>query len=111
MMLKNRMKKYAVCLSVICMTMLCSVFSVNAAVTVYGDANADLKVNVKDLVRVKKYLSNGNVAINLEAVDDNESGKVETSDLNKLKKVLLGGEDYGVEVMEADINWPDSWDD
>ena len=108
-MLKKRMRKYAAVLSVVCIAMLSAAFSVSAA-TVYGDANADSRVDVKDLVRVKKYLAYENIPINLEAVDDDESGEIEIPDLIKLKKVLLGAEAYELSVVEGNINWPESWD-
>lgn len=108
-MLKKIIGKYAVALAAVCVATLFASFSVSAA-TVYGDANADSRVDIKDLVRVKKYLADENTPINLEAVDDDENGKIESSDLIKLRKVLLGVETYELSSVEGNISWPEAWD-
>ena len=87
-----------------------AVLSASAA-TVYGDANADTQVDIRDLVRVKKHLADKTISINVEAVDDDESGEVETTDLTKHTKVRLGAEKYALSVVEGNINWPSSWDE
>ena len=55
----------------------------------YGDVNADGKVDVKDLTVMKQYINGTtNVNINLESADVNLDNKVDETDLDILSKYL-----------------------
>lgn len=109
-MCRKNLKKAVAVMALTGIMTFSAVLSASAA-TVYGDANADTQVDIRDLVRVKKHLADKTISINVEAVDDDESGEVEISDLTKLKKVLLGAEKYELSVVEGNIEWPASWDE
>ena len=56
-----------------------------------GDANGDGKVDILDLIRVKKYLADNSIKIVFENADMNSDASLEgTEDLVLLKKALLG---------------------
>lgn len=56
-----------------------------------GDANNDNAIDIRDLVRVKKYLSNtADAAFNYKAANINLDNKVDARDLAALRKILLG---------------------
>lgn len=58
-----------------------------------GDANFDNKVNIADLVRLKKYFADrDNVSIDETAVDLNSADSVSAEDLIMLRKYLLNHE-------------------
>lgn len=58
---------------------------------IQGDANNDKAVDIRDLVRVKKYLSNtADAAFNYKAANINLDNKVDARDLAALRKILLG---------------------
>lgn len=63
---------------------------VKADVTLKGDANLDSAVDIKDLVRVKKYSVGQTFDIELVNVDYDSDSKVVASDLASLKRQLLG---------------------
>ena len=75
-------------------------YTANAAVTLYavwkedtripGDTNGDGVVNVFDLVRLKKYLTGGDVEIGMLNADVTGDGKIDVFDLLRLKKYLAG---------------------
>lgn len=108
-MLKNSLKK-TVAIMGIAAVLLCSAAFTASAATLYGDANADNTVDVRDVVRMKRHMADSSIEINIEAIDDDESGTVSASDVVKLRKVLLGDAAYDISVVEGEINWPDSWD-
>ena len=56
--------------------------------TVYGDLNADGKINNKDLGLLQQYLSDYEVTIVLDAADVNADGKVNNKDLGLLQQYL-----------------------
>ena len=58
---------------------------------VAGDANADCEVNVKDLVRAKKYIADDSTAIFVSAIDlDTDGGvKIDAMDLTELRKLIV----------------------
>ena len=68
-----------------CVSEPCSV-SVNAVI--YGDVNGDREVNIKDLVRFKKYFAgiSGLVEQNADLNDDSE---IDSGDMTELRKRLL----------------------
>ena len=55
---------------------------------VYGDLNADDKINNKDLGLLQQYLSDYEVTIVLDAADVNADGKVNNKDLGLLQQYL-----------------------
>lgn len=58
--------------------------------TLAGDANADGIVDVKDLIRTKRYLAGAKYEINIMNVDTESDKEVNTVDLAALRKQLLG---------------------
>ena len=54
------------------------------------DVNKDGNVDIKDIVSLKKYLSNCGNSINKSNADFDNSGKINSQDLTILKKILLG---------------------
>lgn len=56
--------------------------------TLYGDCNYDGKINLLDLLTVRKYLAKWNVTIDLTAADCNGDGKVNLLDLLAIRKYL-----------------------
>lgn len=73
--------------------------SVSAATGVYddtaefpcisGDVNDDGDIDIRDLVRLKKYIGNTDVEIFEAASDLNGDGKYDAADLVELRKVLF----------------------
>lgn len=55
-----------------------------------GDMTDDGKVNIMDLIRLRKYLAGDNVSINLSNADVTGDGKVNVMDLIRLRKYLAG---------------------
>ncbi len=58
--------------------------------SVPGDANGDGKVDAFDLQRLKKYLADADVPVDMSAVDVTGDGDVNAFDLLRLKKYLAG---------------------
>ena len=56
--------------------------------TIHGDCNFDGKVNLMDLVALRKHLAKWSISINLDAADCNADGKVNLMDLVLLRKYL-----------------------
>lgn len=54
------------------------------------DANDDSNVDIRDLIRVKRYLANSATKITVSAADIDGNYAVETDDMIKIKKHLLG---------------------
>lgn len=57
-----------------------------------GDVNGDEEVNIRDLVRFKRYKANEEVEFNTAAADINGDGEVTAEDIVALRKVILGVE-------------------
>lgn len=53
------------------------------------DVNTDEKVNVKDLVRLRKYISSEKYSVDENAADTDNSGSIDTSDLRGVRMELL----------------------
>lgn len=64
--------------------------STASEVFVYGDANADNKIDIRDLINVKKRLAKIEVPGNEAAADCSGDGDVTTDDLVLLCKFLIG---------------------
>lgn len=58
-------------------------------VVVKGDVNDDGKINIKDYVKLQKYILNNDITINTDNADMNGDGKVNITDALLLKKILL----------------------
>ena len=56
---------------------------------VAGDANADGKLDVKDIVRIKQYLVDNEKPIAFATADINKDGNVDETDLILIRKRLL----------------------
>lgn len=108
-MLKTFFKK-TLAVAIIASAMVSSIALSASAATLYGDANGDGTVDSRDVVRMKKHVADNTIPINLEAVDDDENGKIAASDIVVLRNILLGDASYSIDVIEGEINWPDSWD-
>ena len=57
---------------------------------VKGDVNSDDNADVKDLVRLKKYVAQTEYNINKLAADINNDGKINSEDLTSMRQYLLG---------------------
>lgn len=55
----------------------------------YGDVNSDNKVDVLDLIKMRDYLLDNTVKINLKAADLNKDGKVDVTDFIALRDLIL----------------------
>ena len=55
-----------------------------------GDTTGDGKVNIMDLIRLRKHLAGDSVDINLSNADVTGDGKVNVMDLIRLRKYLAG---------------------
>ncbi len=69
-----------------------------------GDANGDEIVDVRDIVRLKKYLANPATTAYTQNMDINVDGKIDTADLIQLKKNILGKVDS---VLKA-VTYPET---
>lgn len=65
-------------------------FTVSVKDYVIGNTNGDDDINVKDMIRIKKYLANGDEQINLYAADVNGDGVVNEKDLQHFAFSLVG---------------------
>ena len=108
-MLKTFLKKTLAVTAIASALVVCCAAPVSAA-TLYGDANGDGIVDSRDVVRMKKHVADNALSINVEAVDNDEDGKITATDIVVLRNVLLDDASYFVDVIEGEINWPDSWD-
>lgn len=57
---------------------------------VWGDANDDMCVNIKDAVLMKRYIAGNTVEINLSVSDVNVDNNVDVKDTVRLQKYLAG---------------------
>lgn len=56
----------------------------------YGDINEDAKIDAKDVLLLRKYLSNWTVTVNKANADCNADGKIDAKDVLLLRKFLSG---------------------
>lgn len=62
-----------------------------------GDLNGDSKVNIKDVILLRRYIIGGyDVKINENAANVNDDGKINSADVILLRRYIAGG--YGVEL-------------
>lgn len=106
-----KMKKIA---TLLCTSaLLVSTLAVNASAAVgYGDCNRDGTLNILDIIRAKKYLAQVITSedISIASIDVDRNGNVEVSDLAKLRRVLIGSEDYDIMTPSGDAEWGENWD-
>lgn len=82
-----------------------------------ADVNSDNTVDIRDLVRFKKYLASG-VEINLSAAELNGDSSVTGDDMTILRKCLLGVDEakekvvlkYDLSFVNRDNEVPDNWE-
>ena len=55
-----------------------------------GDANSDNMVNTKDIIRIKKYVSDPSTQINAFAADIDKDGKVDEKDVSAVLSMIVG---------------------
>lgn len=67
-------------------------FEFNAIEPTYGDVNDDAKVDIKDLIRLKKYLKNVAIEINLRTADFNFDETVDFSDIKGIRYKIINSE-------------------
>ena len=67
-----------------------SVTETNPTAVVYGDANGDGAVNMKDVLLVRKYIAGIEVELDMTASDVNVDGAVNMKDVLQLRKFLAG---------------------
>lgn len=57
-----------------------------------GDVNGDTKVDIKDVILVRRYLATGyDVSINTDAADVNADGKINATDVILMRRFIAGG--------------------
>ena len=89
------MKKIITGAVLLAMLVLCTSLSVGAVV--YGDANRDEEtLHITDLIALKKYCSGYSVNIDTSAVDADQNDIIDSSDMAKLKSVILGISKYEI---------------
>ena len=68
-----------------------SVLTVGSLVSArkYGDLNNDGKVNLLDVIAMRKYLARWTITIDEEAADANQDGKINLLDLIMMRKVIV----------------------
>lgn len=88
-------------------------FESTGILIIYGDVNDDKKVNVSDVVRLKRYfaeydyLSNESTVVIGEGADANGDGKVTSLDVIRLKKYFAGF-DYATGRSDVPLGKPQS---
>jgi len=86
------MKKIKGLCSIVLVVVLClslSVTSFASVASITGDANSDRVVNLRDLVRMKKYIAHTVDDIDLGAVDFDNDGEINAYELVQLKNLLI----------------------
>lgn len=75
--------------------LVCSAVTVTDGENYYtlGDANTDDYINLKDLVRMKKYVADNNTEICVVAADLNGDEAVNALDLTQMRQQLLQTDD------------------
>ncbi len=78
----------AAILSVIALILGCAAVCCAADVPLYGDANGDGAVDMKDVLTVRKFVAELSVTIQLSSADANRDGTVNTKDVLWLRKYI-----------------------
>lgn len=71
-----------------------------------GDVNNDEYVDLKDIVRLKKYMASNEVAINRDMSDVDCDGEIISNDLARIRKFLLGIGELSVDKMKVTLYNP-----
>lgn len=69
-------------------------FSVQAAEPVYGDANGDGRVDLKDVLLIEEYLKDPNISIEKTCADVNGNGQIEEDDAQAIRDYLVGNREF-----------------
>ena len=56
----------------------------------FGDATDDGEINIKDMIRMKKYACDDSTEISFDAADINNDAMIDASDIAAVRKMLLG---------------------
>ena len=71
----------------------CSTYGISCEIMytdfILGDANGDGRINGKDMVRVRLYISNSQTAIIKDGADIDGDGDIDTNDLIKLRDIIF----------------------
>lgn len=94
-----------------------SLYEIEGDFYIGADANADGRVNIIDLVRIKKHLASG-TEISTLAADLTGEGTVDVNDVTAMRKCLLGVEgakekatvNYNLTFVNRDNDVSDNWD-
>ena len=100
-MRKNKMKKAGKWRTALLITSLLIPSVVGAAAFLYGDANGDGVVNLKDVTELRRQLSAGDIELNDQnrGLDVNADGSANLKDITHLQRYLAGG--WGIELPTA----------
>lgn len=82
------MNRFLCALLAVCAVLGVTVCSVSAAAVLYGDINADSRVNNRDLGIFQQYLNDWDVTIDQTAADVTADGRVNNRDLGLLQQYL-----------------------
>ena len=82
------MNRFLCALLAVCAVLGVTVCSVSAAAVLYGDINADSRVNNRDLGIFQQYLNDWDVTIDQAAADVTADGRVNNRDLGLLQQYL-----------------------
>lgn len=61
-----------------------------ATTIIYGDLNDDGRINMKDVLSLRKFIAGWNIKINEQAADVNHDGRINMKDVLKLRNFLAG---------------------
>lgn len=68
-----------------------------------GDLNGDGKINISDVILLRRYIIGGyDVTINENAANVNDDGKINSADVILLRRYIAGG--YGVELKAPSVS-------
>lgn len=84
----SMVRTLAAILSVIALILGCAAVCCAADVPLYGDANGDGVIDMKDVLTVRKYVAELSVTLNLATADANRDGAINTKDVLWLRKYI-----------------------
>lgn len=91
-----------------CNMRLDNLTAVPAAPLALGDVNGDGNIDIKDLVRFKRYEAEVDVEFFSEAADLNDDGEVNSQDVTVLRKALLGVEAEASYALLDNTGWSET---
>lgn len=94
-----------VLVAVLCLSLSVVCFAGEAVIA--GDANGDKIVDVRDIVRMKRSLAYEGIDIDINAVDFDSNGKIDTYELVQVRNLLLEAvaPEVLVNVNSLESNW------